>query len=286
MLSGSFDMPESSAVTSDIPDGREDSERRGDLPNGDDKRKNGPANAPNWGLRWGVLVAILVYAAAQLVAIVLWGIADSLAPHLHGSTDWLNATWAQFVYVAASEALGLGVVWKFLRWRDVSWRAIGVDRPKYRDVIIALWSFGSYFLLYAAVVGIATRFIHLDTTQQQDVGFNATHGAPQLALAFVSLVLLPPIVEEITFRGVLFSGLRNRLHFIPAALFTSALFAAPHLLEAKSGGTLWIAGLDTFVLSLVLCYVRERTGRIWAGVGVHTLKNAIAFASLFLLASR
>ncbi len=281
-------MPEISAITeaSKTSETRADSRHRGVVPDGHAQGKTGLALAPNWGLRWGVLVAILVYAAAQLVALILWAIADSLAPHLRGSIDWLDATWAQFVYVASSEALGLYVVWKFLRWRGVSWRAIGVDRPKYRDVAIALWSFGSYFLLYAAVVGLATRLVHLDTTQQQDVGFTTTHGAPQLALAFVSLVLLPPIVEEITFRGVLFSGLRNRLHFIPAMLVTSVLFAAPHLLEAKSGGALWVAGLDTFVLSMVLCYVRERTGRIWAGVGVHTLKNAIAFASLFLLTSR
>ena len=69
-----------------------------------------------------------------------------------------------------------------------------------------------------------------------------------------------------------------------SALATSALFATPHLFESGSGGLLWIAGLDTFVLSLVLCYLRERTGRLWAGVGVHMLKNSIAFVSLYYAA--
>ena len=68
-----------------------------------------------------------------------------------------------------------------------------------------------------------------------------------------------------------------------AIIITSLIFASPHLLESGSGGLLWIAGIDTFVLSLVLCWVREKTGRLYAGMGIHALKNTVAFISLFLL---
>ncbi|MGH7237402.1 MAG: CPBP family glutamic-type intramembrane protease [Candidatus Saccharimonadales bacterium] len=43
-----------------------------------------------------------------------------------------------------------------------------------------------------------------------------------------------------------------------------------------------MAGVDTFILSTVLCYLREKTGRLYAGIGVHALKNFVAFAALFL----
>jgi membrane protease YdiL (CAAX protease family) len=90
-------------------------------------------------------------------------------------------------------------------------------------------------------------------------------------------------VEEILFRGFLYSGLKKSLPKIWAVLLTCTIFAAPHLLEGGSSGLLWVAGIDTFILSLVLIWLREKTGRLYASMGLHALKNFIAFASLFLL---
>jgi membrane protease YdiL (CAAX protease family) len=72
--------------------------------------------------------------------------------------------------------------------------------------------------------------------------------------------------------------------FIRAALLTSALFAVPHLLEGN-GSLLWIGGMDTFVLSLALCYLREKTGSLWAPVALHMLKNGVAYLALFVFVS-
>jgi membrane protease YdiL (CAAX protease family) len=69
---------------------------------------------------------------------------------------------------------------------------------------------------------------------------------------------------------------------IIAALITSILFALPHLFESSSG-LLWVAGCDTFILSMVLVYVREKTDKLWASMLIHALKNFVAFASLYLL---
>jgi len=115
--------------------------------------------------------------------------------------------------------------------------------------------------------------------QKQELGFDQLFTSGQKLLALVSLVVLPPIIEETVFRGFLFSGLRKKCNFIVAALVTSVLFASLHLL-ASSQGPLWIAGLDTFVLSLVLCYLREKTGALWAPMMLHALKNVIAFTIL------
>ena len=55
----------------------------------------------------------------------------------------------------------------------------------------------------------------------------------------------------------------------------------PHLFESSSG-ILWVAGLDTFILSMVLVFVREKTDSLYASMGIHMVKNFLAFASLFL----
>jgi membrane protease YdiL (CAAX protease family) len=46
-----------------------------------------------------------------------------------------------------------------------------------------------------------------------------------------------------------------------------------------------VAALDTFTLSLVLCYLRQKTDSLWPGIMLHALKNGLAFMSLFLIAA-
>jgi hypothetical protein len=59
-----------------------------------------------------------------------------------------------------------------------------------------------------------------------------------------------------------------------AIIITSLLFGAVH--------GQWNVAIDVFVLSLVLCSLREVTGNIWAGVLLHMLKNGLAFYLLFI----
>ncbi len=47
-----------------------------------------------------------------------------------------------------------------------------------------------------------------------------------------------------------------------------------HLEFGDNQPLLWIAGIDTFVLSLVLTpYAREKTGSIWTSVGIHAYQK-------------
>jgi membrane protease YdiL (CAAX protease family) len=81
-------------------------------------------------------------------------------------------------------------------------------------------------------------------------------------------------------RGYLYSGLRSKLKYLPALLITSLLFGAAHLSENDSG-LLWSGALDTFLLSVVLVYLRENTGALYAGMLVHMANNVIAFSVHF-----
>ncbi|MEJ0073120.1 MAG: CPBP family glutamic-type intramembrane protease [Candidatus Saccharibacteria bacterium] len=47
-----------------------------------------------------------------------------------------------------------------------------------------------------------------------------------------------------------------------------------------------MGAIDTFTLSVVLCYIREKTGTLWSGVLIHALKNGIAFLSLYIFVGR
>jgi membrane protease YdiL (CAAX protease family) len=240
------------------------------------------------GVTWGPLSAIVVTLFAYVGALAVGGLLLTGYVQLRGWShgqidDWRQTIGAQFAYVAITEAIIMSILWLFLRWRRASIRSLGFRKPPWRELgVIGVWVL-IYFGLYIVTAIVSRALLRVDTSQQQDVGFQDVVGAGPLILTFVSLVVLPPLVEESIFRGFLYGGLRARWGVLAATLVTSLLFALPHIAESGDGTPLWIAGIDTFVLSCVLCHVREKTGRLWASIGIHALKNGLAFFLLFIL---
>ena len=103
----------------------------------------------------------------------------------------------------------------------------------------------------------------------------------QYVLAFMTMVVLAPLAEEMLFRGYLYGKLRKAAPIWVSILVASLAFGLAHLWV---GGTAlqWAVTIDTFVLSLMLCALREYTGAIWAGVLLHAIKNGLAFYLLFV----
>ena len=124
----------------------------------------------------------------------------------------------------------------------------------------------------------------LDVFQQQQLEFdnNTVQGA-RLLVVFITLVIIPPITEEIVFRGFLYNSLKKVTMKRVAVVITSILFAAAHLEFFGENPLNFIAAIDTFVLSLFLIWVYEKTENLWAPIMLHALKNAIAFVVLFLI---
>lgn len=239
----------------------------------------------NWSPCEAVGITIAIYFASQLVVALgigvfasLFGVNDANLP------DRLEGTLPQFAYILFVEALTVGLLYQFMKRRKTPWASIGFVRPKLMDIPYALAGFGIYFVGYAFVVAsfIEEYLPQIDTDQRQELGFDTSAGGPELILIFMSLVILPPLIEEILVRGFLFTGLRNKLPLLTAAIVTSIVFAAAHLQWGSDAPLLWTAAIDTFVLSMVLVYVRHRSGSLWPGIGIHFLKNGIAFLALFV----
>ena len=240
-----------------------------------------PAELPNpdkKGVTWGplsaVLVTILAFVGAQFFAGAL------LAFGFGRDQAWLNTITGQFIFVLISDVLIVCTLGLFLRSRKATLKMLGFGRrPTLGDAGRAMLAFVLYFLALIVITSVLSNVTGFNANQKQELGFDNLFTAPERLMALVSLVILPPFIEETVFHGFLFGGLRKRFTFVWAALITSVLFAAPHLLES-SQGLLWVGGVDTFVLSLVLCYLRERTGALWASIFVHGIKNGLALALL------
>lgn len=86
-----------------------------------------------------------------------------------------------------------------------------------------------------------------------------------LWIVIPTLVVFTPIVEEILFRAGIYRLLRNKMPGVPAAILTGFCFA---ILHDSLAGIFPLA-----VLSCVLCYAYEYTGKLAVPVILHGLFN-------------
>jgi uncharacterized protein len=90
-----------------------------------------------------------------------------------------------------------------------------------------------------------------------------------LVLGALVVIVVAPVCEEIFFRGILFTVLRQRMPLWPAAVIDGVLFGFVH-------GSLVIVPVLA-VLGIAFCYVYERTGSIFPTIALHALNNTVAY---------
>ena len=89
----------------------------------------------------------------------------------------------------------------------------------------------------------------------------------ELILCFISIVILAPVLEEITFRKVLFIRLSRKLGFVISAVISSLIFGVGH-------GSLGILGAIAFGIGCCILY--RKYNNIAASITVHMVNNLIA----------
>lgn len=240
------------------------------------QRKAHEGQVVGWSAVESVAVVIAVYIVAQFIVASVFAV----LPDTPG-----NSVTIQFGYSVLWGVLSVGMLAWFMRIRRTPLAAIGVVHPRSRDILYALAGYAVYFVVYAVVLSVLQEVFPtaLNWEQKQQLGYTpGSIGGLGLVLAFIGLAVIPPLAEEFIVRGFLFTGLRGALRFLPAALVTGLIFAAAHLQIGSRQPLLWVAAIDTFLLSMVLVGLRERTGSLWPGVAVHAIKNTIAFLVLFI----
>jgi membrane protease YdiL (CAAX protease family) len=92
-----------------------------------------------------------------------------------------------------------------------------------------------------------------------------------------------PLVEEVVYRGVLYSAFQRKFGFTIAIIFVTVLFTAVHVPQYSQNNVPDYASVITLlVLSLALTLVRARTGNLLPCVVLHTVFNGIQSVILVL----
>jgi membrane protease YdiL (CAAX protease family) len=192
---------------------------------------------------------------------------------------------AQAISVAVWDGFMILVVYYIVRKSGGSWRSLGMRSPHPRPDGRP-WSTrsflgfiaGAYFTSITAVViyNAAINALGLDdllpSQQLPDAYFDHDW---LVAMIGFSVVVAAPVAEEIFFRGFIFAGLRRRMPFVAAGLISGVLFSLAH----TDPGLI----LPFTLVGLVLAFAYERTGSLYAAIGVHFIFNALSFLALLLV---
>jgi membrane protease YdiL (CAAX protease family) len=233
-----------------------------------------PSASAIWGplatLLWAVLVAI-VFIVAQTVALAVYLALPAGRPTLGKFyeiaqavvTDGTFLALCTFVTLFVCTPLIIGIA--KLRRDSVLKEYLGLRASSLRDLL--RWSaFTFCFYLLSDLLLVVLREPIVPPFMQ-----HAYHSASPRWILWLAVIVAAPILEEIFFRGFVFTGLAaTRLRWIGATIITAAMWAGTHLQYD------WVGMLIIFGLGLLLGTVRAVTGSTLLTIWLHGLVNFIA----------
>ncbi len=233
---------------------------------------------PPWGISqailvWFISVALLFFV--PLVVAIPYIVYKQLT---YGSVAGLgtdpNLIFISILGVLPTHALTFLVVWFVVtkRGRLPFWQTLGWTWPRnFRP----LKTIGLAVLLL--VGGSAITWLIGGSETQLDQIINSSMKA-RFATAFLALAT-GPLVEELVYRGVIYSAFQRALGMGAAVAIVSALFAGVHVLQYYNN--LGVIAVIT-LLSISLTLVRARSGSLLPSYVMHLVFNGIQAVILVL----
>jgi ABC-type Na+ efflux pump permease subunit/membrane protease YdiL (CAAX protease family) len=200
-------------------------------------------------------------------------------------TRWFLGLWVVFFLVSLwfGERLGIrgqiflnlvviffgGSLVMIKRYRLDPRQAFALRMPHPASWIAVLLGAPSALILGLGLANFVNAFVFPIPTEMLEA-FGQAFGASDLGLfqLLLFLSIMPGILEELTFRGVLLHGLRKRLRPWALCLVVGAIFGFFHVSLFRIAPTAW--------LGVVLAAVVLLTGSVFPAMAWHALNNALA----------
>lgn len=245
-----------------------------------------PDNPP-WGI-WSALLVLVVSIAFQIgavVALVLpYAFSKGLSP---ASPDFgesiaeiartdKTAIFLQVFALLPAHLLTLGVIWCVVTGfgKRPFAETVGLRRSGMR-----LWVSIVLGVVLVILGTVIAKLLGGDTTNQLEFVINSSIPTRYL-IAFLA-VATAPLIEELVYRGVIYSALRRAMGTAAAVLLVLALFTIIHVPQySPNYGVILAVGL----LSVALTFIRAYTKSLLPCVVIHLVFNAVQAVMLVLTA--
>ncbi len=131
-------------------------------------------------------------------------------------------------------------------------------------------AFISSFVLWLVVFALSYLYGYLLDIEIPEDFVNLTKAAPPILIAIV-FIIGAPIVEELLFRGFLFSNLKHSaLGINGSIILTTILWTSIHLQYDFS------LLISLFFLGLLLGYIRYKYNSVYLAIVIHAIHNLLA----------
>ncbi len=220
-----------------------------------------------------ILIGTILILVAGVLILILINVIKGANPE-----ELLEPTVAQTISLTALEAVALigGVYFFGLRRKGFAWEAVGIRPTSINWYLIAILV-TLIVIPLASLVTIAIYFAAGQSLENPQLDFLLPEGLSTID-AFVMLILagfIAPLGEELLFRGVIYTTLRERWGIWISVLLSSLLFAFIH-------GNIAV-GITGFLLGIVAAVVFEFSGSLWTAVLVHSINNSLKIGLLYIL---
>ncbi len=217
-------------------------------------------------LTWIASVGLLLLP--QLIAL------PYLISHYRGLRPTAEVLFADktFIIIVVSGILPAHLVTLLLAWAVVTRlgkvsarKALGWSWP----TGFGLWQSAALAILLFMMAWLITLVLGGQETELERILQSSRVAA--LIIAFVATVTAP-LVEEIIYRGVLYSAVQRSTGAVPAVIIVTLMFALPHVQQYWPN----LAAISSItLLSAVLTVTRARTGRLLPCFVIHLIFNGI-----------
>lgn len=161
--------------------------------------------------------------------------------------------------------------WLTIRKYKLSWDSLGI-----RKFDLATIAIGCGLMVFSFVFNFLYNLSLMLKGVQSGIDTSAIFGSgTSPVLIFLAGIVIAPLVEEIFFRGFVYTGLREKYGWVAAALISAALFAVVHLQP--------LTMLPIFLMGLIFAYLYERTESIWPAVIMHFSTNTLGLAAAYMI---
>ncbi len=147
-----------------------------------------------------------------------------------------------------------------------------------KDIGIALYGYLAFLPVLAGIffcVLVVAKLLNYTPPAEPIYELVFKERRPHLLVVISLMVaLIGPVVEEIFFRGFLYSALKKRLNVTAAMVVSACIFSLLH--------TNVLGFLPIVFLGIFLAYLREKTGSLIPSITVHMVHNAALTALMFL----
>jgi membrane protease YdiL (CAAX protease family) len=239
---------------------------------------HGAAGFP-WG-PWATLVWCLVIAVATLLAVFGAGLLAIFVDYILLQEDarprgdaamtlfFSRAVKQHFALLTAVQSLAMfAMVWLLTRPRGGLSRIRMLRLETIAIRRCALWAIQGLAVIFAldAVIGLVLQINSFDALKWIEL-------LKPKWLAFLVIVLIAPIAEEVLFRGFVYGGLApSAIGPVGAILFSTIVWTALHTQYP------WPVLVQVFMYGLVFGAMRWQSGSLWPSLIAHCLFNLAVF---------